>query len=122
MAKDWKKLLFASVVIIIIFTTIDFFSHQYLEKNYQLEKVPSYYFQHKVLYGIALLFLTLMFLDNFITLKYYPKIFVTAAIVVLALQFQYSTLYSLRFNYIVLLLHYLILSPLLYIAETKNYL
>lgn len=104
------------VIIILIFTLLDFLGHIYLEKNYSLEKIPDNYFLNKVLYGVPILVIAVwLWGNNYIRFQgEYAKIFILTLIVVLALQFRYYNLYSKRFNYIVLILHYLILAPILY--------
>ena len=115
-----RNVIITSLIVILIFTAVDYISHQYLEKNYQLEKVPYAYYQNKVIFGTILLVIA-VFLSKQLHLNTYPLIFAVTAFVVIGLQFNYYSTYSSKFNYIVLLLHYAILGSLLYYSKEKGY-
>lgn len=116
------KLIFAAFLIIILFTIADYMGHYYLEKNYELEKVPDTYYRNKIIYGFIILILTLLIIDKTInTTSYNTRIFVISSIVVILLQLRYYYTYSPQFNYSVLVLHYLILIPLVYYFQKKEY-
>lgn len=112
------------VLIILLFTALDYVGHSILETSYQLDKVPASYFTNKILYGIPILLIAVWLWDkkiiNFGKGKYF-KTFILTAIVVLALQFRYYYQYSSNFNYAIIILHYIILAPLIYwfIEEKK---
>lgn len=98
MAKNWQQLLFASFVIIILFTIADYYAHQYLENKYNLDVVGGQYYFNKVLYGTPVLFIALLLIDQIITLSYYNRIYAISAV-----------------------LHYVLLTPLIYFAEKRGY-
>lgn len=111
------------VLIIVIFAVVDFFGHKYLEKNSHLEVVQDRYFINKLIYGIPLLLVAVFAVGFFATsLQLYQRILLMTLIVVLGIQFRYYLLYSLRFNFYVVVMHYLILAPLIYFAEEKKWL
>lgn len=121
MAKDWQQLLFASFVIIIIFTIADYYSHKYLEDKYDLDVVGEQYYFNKILYGTPWIFFALLSIDKIITLSYYHRIYVISSIVVWSLQFRYLYQYNSKFNFTILVLHYILLTPIIYFAEKRGY-
>ena len=107
-------------LIITVFFLLDYLGHYYLEEHNQLDKVPDYYYVHKILYGLPILYIGL-FSVSFFQLDIFKKSLALAAIVVLSLQFQYLKLYSSKFNLYVLILHIIILFPLTYFAYKKSW-
>lgn len=121
MTELTSRLFFGVAAIIIIFTLADYFGHTYLEKNYNLSKVPSYYYSHKIYFGVPILLIAILLIDYFNSLTEYPRIFMLTAVTVLLLQFRYIYIYSPKFNYTVIIMHYIILVPIIYYFQEKQY-
>ena len=111
----------AVIVIISAFTLLDYLGHQYLQKNSGLDVVPQQYYTNKIIYGSILLFVGVMFIDKITNPSGYLRVFWLTSIVVLLLQSRYYSSYSPKFNQYVLVLHYLALAPLIYLAQEKKY-
>lgn len=118
MTQNIKNLLIISIVIVLAFTALDFLGHKYLEQQYNLDVVPTQYFTNKIIFGTAILFGALLIIPKN-KFSDYTRVSIIAAILVVTLQIRYYYLYSLRFNYFIMPMHYLILLPLLYIAQEK---
>lgn len=105
------------IMVIASFTLLDYFGHQYLEKNAGLEVVPKQYYTHKIIFGSAIL---LIFVDKITSSSGYLRVFWLTSIVVLLLQLRYYSTYSPKFNQYVLFLHYLTLVPLIYFTQERR--
>lgn len=111
------------VIIILIFTHMDFIGHRILQSQYNLEIVPQNYYINKIIYGTLILTIAIFLWDRgYIRFSntIYGKTFVLSTITVLALQLRYYNLYSSRFNIVVIILHYVILASLLYYFIEKQ--
>lgn len=109
------------IIIISAFTLLDYIGHQYLQKNSGLEVVPQQYYTNKIIYGSILLFAGIIFIDKITNSSGYLRVFWLTSIVVLLLQSRYYSAYSPNFNQYVLVLHYVALAPLIYLAQEKKY-
>ena len=122
MARLSFKLIMLVALIIGIFTAADYVGHKILENSAGLVEVPSKYYVNKLLYGIPILLITILLLDklNFQSFRRdWPRAFVLATITVLALQIRYAQLYSSKFNYWIIALHYIILTPTIFFVSRR---
>lgn len=115
--KTKTNLAIISLAIILLFTGADWVGHQYLQTHNYLQVVPAYYYTNKIIFGTILLFASLLI----IKIKDYKSVFLITAIIVGLLQTRYLYIYNQKFNITVMILHYVILAPLLYIAQKYNY-
>jgi uncharacterized membrane protein len=110
---DVKKLLTGFVVIlavILLFTLVDYFTHQ-LRAEYA---VPSWYFRNKIIFGTIIAFITWLFVRN---KSPGVKALVISAVTSILLQIRYYLLgYSLDFVLLFLVIHFLILLSVSYLA------
>ncbi len=108
-----KKLLAGFVVIlavILLFTLVDYFIHQ-LRAEYA---VPSWYFRNKIIFGTIIAFITWLFVK---TKSPGVKALVISAVTSILLQIRYYLLgYSLDFVLLFLVIHFLILLSVSYLA------
>lgn len=105
---SYKKylLLFAIIlVIIIVFTGIDYIVHS-LDDEYT---VPSYYFRNKIVFGTIIGYFTLLLSRQF---KLWKRALIVSAVVSVLLQTRYYIEgYSINFVLEFLLFHFLMLFP-----------
>jgi len=110
---DEKKIIIRLVivlVIILIFTFIDYLAHQTSEEY----SVPSRYFTNKVIYGTLIGFISLFFLRKF---NFFTKGILFSAIIAVLLQIRYFIEgYPLEFVLEFLLFHFLMLAPISVLA------
>ena len=106
MKIDFKKLgesFFVILLIIFVFTLIDFFVHQ-LSGEYS---VPSYYFRNKLIFGTIWAFVVYLFVRK---LKPLAKAAIISAVVVVFLQIKYYLEgYPKDFVFLFLGIHFVIL-------------
>ena len=96
---------FISLIIISIFTIIDYFIHS-LSPDYA---VPSYYFRNKVIFGAIIGFIVLIFAQKISISK---KSLIFSVVVSLLLQARYFLKgYPKKFVLEFLFIHFLILLP-----------
>jgi len=118
--RDFQHLATVSIVVMLIFVTIDSYSHNYIMQKFHIENIPQDYFR-EFLYGSFLMFLALNFIDDIARVNIFIRIFLVSTFVVFALQYRDYGLYSLQSNIYVIAFHKLILFPLLYYGEEFGY-
>ncbi len=96
--------------IILVFTFIDYLIHS-ISPDYA---VPTYYFINNIIYGTIIAFITYLFIKNKPTL---PKSLTIAAVTTILLQIRYFLLgYPLSFVFLFLVIHFIILFIVSWIA------
>jgi len=101
--KDYINLFFITLVIIIIFTVLDYFTHQ-LSPEYS---VPGYYFTNKIIFGILIGFIALIFLNK---INWGKRALLMSLIVSVLLQTRYYLeSYPKKFIWEFMLFHFLML-------------
>ncbi len=103
--KDYIFLFFIAVVIIGIFTLIDYYVHG-LSEEYS---VPGYYYRNKMIFGVVYCFLGLLILRR---LGLWMKAFVLSIAISILLQARYYLEgYPREFVFEFMLYHFLMLVP-----------
>ena len=103
--KDYIFLFFIAVLIIGIFTLIDYYVHGLSEEN----SVPGYYYMNKMIFGVIYCFLGLLILRKF---GLWMKTLVLSAAISILLQARYYLEgYPREFVFEFMLLHFLMLVP-----------
>lgn len=121
MVKLGWDLFRTSVFIISLFMLGDYYGHMYLESHQSLQVVPTYYFVNKLLYGVPL-FIGGLYVASLLGFTDFKKPLITTALVVLGLQFQYWSMYDVKFNLMVMGLHAVVLFPIAYFSDYKKWL
>lgn len=109
MAKDFFDLLWQAVVLVVLFTGIDYLFHLYVPGF----AVEGTYFVNKLIFGVLILFFALKFLPS------HNKALWLSVITTGLLQLRYVTIYDLQFNIGVLIAHFVILYVLYYLLYQK---
>ena len=103
--KDYINLFFITLAIIIIFTILDYFTHQ-LSSEYA---VPGYYFTNKIIYGTLIGFLVLILSNK---INWGKRALLMSLVVSVLLQTRYYLEgYSKEFVFEFMLFHFLMLVP-----------
>jgi len=101
--KDYVILFFVTLIIILIFTALDYFTHG-LSPEYS---VPGYYFSNKIIFGTLIGFLALIFLNK---INWGKRALLTSLIVSVLLQTRYYLEgYPKKFVFEFMLFHFLML-------------
>jgi len=109
------------VLIITVFMLLDYYSHQYLEKEQNLQIVPAYYYIHKILFGVPL-FIAGLYIASFFNVSEMLKSIIPGAVTVFGLSYSYYLQYDAKTNITILALHSIILIPLTYFAGKQKWL
>lgn len=103
---DWAKIilaLIASVVIVLLFTLVDYFTHS-LSPSYS---VPSYYFRDKIIFGTFWVLVAYYFVGK---REILPRSLIISAFTAVVLQIRYYLIgYPLNFVLSFLVLHFIML-------------
>lgn len=103
---DWAKIilaLIASVVIVLLFTLVDYFTHS-LSPSYS---VPSYYFRDKIIFGTFWVLVAYYFVRK---KEIFPRSLIISAFTAVVLQIRYYLIgYPLNFVLSFLVLHFIML-------------
>ena len=101
--KDYVGLFFVTLLIILLFTALDYFTHG-LSPEYS---VPNYYFRNKIIFGTLIGFLALIFLNK---INWGKRALLTSLIVSVLLQTKYYLEgYPKKFVFEFMLFHFLML-------------
>jgi len=101
--KDYVGLFFVTLIIILLFTALDYFTHG-LSPEYS---VPNYYFRNKIIFGTLIGFLALIFLNK---INWGKRALLTSLIVSVLLQTKYYLEgYPKKFVFEFMLFHFLML-------------
>ena len=101
--KDYVGLFFVTLLIILLFTALDYFTHG-LSPEYS---VPNYYFRNKIIFGTLIGFLALIFLNK---INWGKRALLTSLIVSVLLQTRYYLEgYPKKFVFEFMLFHFLML-------------
>ena len=103
--RDYVDLFFITLAIVIIFTILDYLTHQ-LSPEYA---VPGYYFTNKIMYGTLIGFLVLIFSNKINWGK--RALIMSFAVSVLLQTRYYLEGYSKEFVFEFMLFHFLMLVP-----------
>ena len=109
--KNYVLAFLVIIGIILVFTGIDYFTHT-LSEDYA---VPSYYFRNKIIFGTIIGFIAYLFIKNQAPMKK-ALIFSATISILLQLRYYFSGYYTLKFVLLFLVIHFVILLPLSWLA------